>query len=186
MKKFLVASLIAVTLMASTTSVFAAGSSTTIKTENGSQPIKVYAKHAGGTVTPDVVSVDIEWGSMQFTYASGSTNKWNAQNHTYTVDGASGWSESGNTVKVTNHSNVDIDAEFIYTTDADSGITGSFAYDNKTATAGAVELAKGVENKPTEADNVTATLTLSGTPSNLTSSFAEVGSITVKITKAEA
>ena len=93
--------------------------------------------------------------------------------------------ENGNTVKVTNHSNVDVKATFTYAAESGNTLTGAFTYDNsKTAdSTGAVSLAKGVEGQVNAADYVTATLKLSGTPSNTMTDFTKVGTITVKITK---
>ena len=96
-----------------------------------------------------------------------------------------GWSENGNTVKVTNHSNVDVKATFTYAPESGNTLTGAFTYDNnKTAdSTGAVSLAAGVEGQVSAADYVTATLKLSGTPSDTMTNFTKVGTVTVKITK---
>ena len=163
--------LLAVAMLASM-SVTAFAADDTVTTDGGSKDISVNAKYVDGVSTPDVISADIEWGAMEFTYSVGGTKVWDAQTHQYTVTGAtSGWSENGNTVKVTNHSNVDVKA--------------TFTYDNsKTAdSTGAVSLAAGVVGQVSAADYVTATLKLSGEPSNTMTDFTKVGTITVKITK---
>ena len=170
MKK-LFATLLAVAMLASM-SVTAFAADDTVTTDGGSKDISVNAKYVDGVSTPDVISADIEWGAMEFTYSVGGTKVWDAQTHQYTVTGATGgWSENGNTVKVTNHSNVDVKATFTYA-------------NSKTAdSTGAVSLAKGVEGQVNAADYVTATLKLSGTPSDTMTDFTKVGTITVKITK---
>ena len=185
MKK-LFATLLAVAMLASMSVTAFAAESSTGTTNGGSKEISVNARYVDGVTTPDVISADIEWGAMEFTYSVDGVNVWDAQNHQYTVtDTTSGWSENGNAVKVTNHSNVAVKATFTYVAESGSTLTGAFTYDNsKTAdTTGAVSLAKGVEGQANAADYVTATLKLSGTPSSTMTDFTKVGTVTVKITK---
>ncbi len=191
MKKFF-AILLAVALMASMSiSAFAATELTTSPAENkgaGEYEIGVKAKYNNGVGTSETVSVDIEWGKMEFTYSVGGTKEWNADSHTYTVkNGTSAWTESGNTITLTNHSNVDVKATFTYTDNANNAnkLTGNFTYDNnKTADAnGAITLTKATENDTVNVDKVTATLKLSGTPDSTLTDFTKVGNVTVKITK---
>lgn len=150
----------------------------------GTYTLSVDAKYSDGIETPDVVSVDVEWGAMEFTYAVGGTKNWNAQTHSYTISGSTAsWSANGNGVKVTNHSNVDVNATFTYAAENNNSMTGSFTYDNsKTAdNLGAIKLNKGLENQKESADHVTATLTLSGAPADTMTEFTKVGTITVGI-----
>lgn len=177
--------LLAVAMLASM-SVTAFAADDTVTTDGGSKDISVNAKYVDGVSTPDVISADIEWGAMEFTYSVGGVKVWDAQNHQYTVtDATGGWSENGNTVKVTNHSNVDVKATFTYAPESGNTLTGAFTYDNsKTAdSTGAVSLAAGVVGQVSAADYVTAALKLSGTPSSTMTDFTKVGTITVKITK---
>ena len=177
--------LLAVAMLASM-SITAFAADDTVTTDGGSKEISVNAKYVDEGTTPEVISADIEWGAMEFTYSVGGTKVWDAQTHQYTVTGATGgWSENGNTVKVTNHSNVDVKATFTYAAENGNTLTGAFTYDNsKTAdSTGAVSLAAGVEGQVCDADYVTATLKLSGTPSDTMTNFTKVGTVTVKITK---
>lgn len=186
MKKLITTVLITAVAASMSLTAFAANTenSGTINNDNGSKDITVNAKYVDNTATRDVISADIEWGAMEFTYTVGGTKKWDAENHKYTVENStSGWSENGNTIKVTNHSNVDINANFSYTKDANNTLDGSFTYGNgKTAANGTVKLNAGVENQKDSADYVIATLTLSGTPSNTMKTLTKVGTVTVKIT----
>lgn len=162
---------------------FAAESPATITTNNGAQSIGVKAKTVDDVTTPEVISVNVEWGKMEFTYTTAGVKTWDAQNHTYSVqDPTGGWAEDGNTVKVTNHSNVVIEAAFSYEKGTETTLDGTFAYD-KTAASNVVTLNAGVENQKDSADSVTATLTLSGTPGKTLANFTEVGNVVVKITK---
>ena len=69
-----------------------------------------------------IISVDITWGDLSFTYSDGT---WNPSIHTY--DGA-GWNvdeEGGNSIKVENTGNTDVNVTYDYIT-VENGITGSF------------------------------------------------------------
>ena len=185
MKK-LFTTFLAVAILSSVSVTAFGADSDTVTTDGGSKGITVNAKYVGDSTTLDVVSANIEWGTMEFTYSVGGTKVWDAQNHQYTVtDATSGWSENGNTVKVTNHSNVDVKATFSYEAESSHALTGSFTYDNnKTAdSTGAVSLAKGAIGQVDAADYVTATLKLNGTPGSTITDFTKVGTVTVKITK---
>ena len=68
------------------------------------------------------ISVDITWGDLSFTYSDGT---WNPETHTY--DGA-GWNvdeEGGNSIKVENTGNTDVNVTYDYKA-VENGITGSF------------------------------------------------------------
>ena len=182
MKKFFAIILTLAMVMAMSTTAFAAEGSSTIKNDGGTQNIDVSAKYETGATTPDVVSVDVAWGAMEFTYSVGGEHKWNPADHTYTDDTSASWSASGNTVTVTNHSNVDVNVGFVFKAETGSAVTGSFSY-NKTATENVVTLAKGVVNQYDNADSVVATLALDGEVPAEQTSFEKVGTITVTINK---
>ena len=177
MKKLFCISL-AITLMcAMSVTAFAAAGDDTITSGTGSKDIDVNAKYVDGASTPNVYSVDVEWGAMEFTYSTGGQRDWDPDTHTYTDNTTAGWSYTGNTVKVTNHSNQAVTAAFTFAKDA--GITetigGSFGY------SGALALAAGTEGSPETAANVTATLTLTGVLSSTRTSFTKVGTVTVTL-----
>lgn len=169
MKKFITAILTLALVQSMSVSAFAAETNT-----GGDTTINVEARYAGSSTTVDVVSVDIEWGAMQFTYSESGSRTWNPDNHSYTTSTESGWSASGNTVTVTNHSNVDVTVGFRYEADTVSTATGRFDIDSQTLDAG-------VEGKYAEADSVTAALTLTGTVPSTQTEFAKVGTVTVSI-----
>ena len=104
--------LLAVAMLASM-SVTAFAADDTVTTDGGSKEISVNAKYVDGVSTPDVISADIEWGAMEFTYSVGGVKVWDAQNHQYTVtDATGGWSENGNTV----NSVADLAGKTVYAT----------------------------------------------------------------------
>lgn len=179
MKKLLTLAL-ALVMMLSVMSInaFAAETSGTVTTDGGTQNIDVSAKYQTGATTPDVVSVDIAWGAMEFTYSVGGTHDWDPAEHKYNDNTSARWTASGNTVTVTNHSNVAIKAELSFTAEAAySGITGSFGEDATLLLATAV----GTDKNAAPSD--TANLTLSGTLASTVTTSTKVGTITVKISK---
>lgn len=182
MKKLLTLAL-ALVMMLSVMSInaFAAESLTTNPATNkdeGEYTIDVKAVYSASAMTPDVVSVDIAWGAMEFTYLVGGTHMWDPAEHKYNDNTSASWTASGNTVTVTNHSNVPIKAELSFTAEtAFSGITGTF----DTAT---INLdAPAVNSEQSAAPTGTANLTLSGALASTVTTSTKVGTITVKISK---
>lgn len=77
-------------------------------------------------VDQDIISVDITWGEMSFTYTAGD---WNVETHTY--DNA-GWytdSEKGHVISVKNNGDNTVNSQFKYT-QVNTEIQGGFADDN--------------------------------------------------------
>ena len=177
MKK-LFAIILAITLLcAVNVTVFAAPGADVITTGTGSADIDVNARYVDAATTPDVYSVDVEWGAMEFTYSSAGARVWDPATHTYTGATTTGWSASGNTVKVTNHSNKGVTAAFAFTKlgTVTESIAGSFDY------SGALTLAAGEEGSPGTAANVTATLTLTGALDSSRTALTKVGTVTVTL-----
>ena len=69
-----------------------------------------------------IISVDIIWGELRFTYSDGT---WNPDTHEYDGEGWTVDKEGGNTVKVENNGNTAVSVSFAYNATVD-GITGSF------------------------------------------------------------
>lgn len=110
--------------------------------------ITVNGTYQAAETPADVVSVDIAWDNMDFTYTAGSKGTWNASTHQYDNPTEGGWAATSGTdpkITVTNHSNVPVNASFAFTTAVD-GLNGSF-----TKTALVLDSAEGTElsNAPT-------------------------------------
>lgn len=143
--------------------------------KNENKSIDVQAKYTNGTETPDVYSVNIEWGAMQFTYSASGTHKWDPATHKYTDDITASWTADGNEVTVVNHSNKAVNVDFTYASVEDySSVTGEFSVASDTLDAGTVDNVDG-------ADSVSTRLTLSGTLASTVTEFTKVGSITVSL-----
>ncbi|MBR6680985.1 MAG: hypothetical protein IKL59_06955 [Clostridia bacterium] len=126
--------------------------------------------------TGEVISVDVSWGTMSFTYTPANDGTWNPATHAYTNVPDPVWTPTGNTITVTNHSNTAVDAELSFAKAVDT-ITGTFTETSGTANNGKLELATAEDTEVNEAPTATATFTVSG-------SIAEsddLGTITVTI-----
>lgn len=144
--------------------------------DNNTAQIK--ATYQEETQTPNVYYVDVEWGSLEYTYKSGKTKEWNPKTLKFTEQsGTPGWmcSDGADTIKVTNHSNTGVTAYFSYEEKNSSGIGGSFSNPF-------VGLIAPEENSTFEsATSGSTTLTLSGSLPDNTSDKSVVGGVTVTI-----
>ena len=99
--------------------------------DSGFELVTVTPQPATVTVAKStVISVDVTWGSMEFTYNVGD---WDPDTHQY----EGGWTcdEDENKITVTNNSNIAIDVTCEYTKAQDyDWINGSFTVDGQTPT----------------------------------------------------
>lgn len=155
----------------------------------GDYSIDISGTYVAGANAKEVISADIAWDAMDFTYDQGK-GEYSVTDHKTTYPNAK-WSDNKAGITVTNHSNVAIDASMSFSSTA-SGVTGTFytkSGNGETATytestANKLSLASG-EDKSTEGETYTTpTGTLyfgiSGDP--ITEDKA-LGTITVTIAK---
>lgn len=77
-------------------------------------------------VPDSVISVDLLWEDMTFTYEEGDKGDWDPEDHVY-VGGASGtWSANKPEITLRNHSNVYVVAEFAFASADGVGAEGTF------------------------------------------------------------
>ena len=132
----------------------------------------VKATYAAGAAVETVYSVDVKFGDMAFTYTAASQGTWNADEHKYEDATEAAWTAVGNTVTVTNHSNVAVAITVTYAPATDfEGVTG-------TITNGSFNLATAVGTEFSAAPSATATLNLSGALAEGTTN-ATIGTVTV-------
>lgn len=157
-----------------------AGTMGTTAFADGTDPQNADIKVLYTSETPPPVtiySVDIAWGSLNFTYDSNNTQSWNADTHKFEVTpGTPSWScdEGADKVTVTNHSNTAIEAGFVYAQKNESGIDGSFDK-NKVILDAPAE-----GSNPAAAPAGTVQLSLNGAIDN--TEKTEVGEVTVTVT----
>ena len=114
-----------------------------------------------------IISVDITWGELSFTYSDGT---WNPDTHTYDSAGWNVDEEGGNSIKVENTGNTDVNVTYEYKAE-ETGITGSFT-DGENPVSEPVSLP--------ENGSSTVYLILTGKPGKELEK-ATIGSVTVTI-----
>ena len=141
---------------------------------SGSESKTVTAKYVGPTFSGDVYGVDVEFGNMEFTYTAAKQGTWDPATHTYLESATATWTADGNTVEVTNHSNVAITVTVAYENAVGvEGVTGNIAN-------GTFDLDAGVVGDIDGADSDVATLTLAG---EIAADNDAIGTVTVTIAK---
>ena len=131
---------------------------------------------AGKEITDTVYSVDVKWGSLEYTYSSGVTKSWDPTTLKYKeTSGTSSWTcqEGADKITVTNNSNADITASLAYDR-TDSNITGTF-------TNSKIGLKSAEGTNVGESPSETTTLSLKGALSDTTAEKKEIGNVTVTI-----
>ncbi|MBR4879014.1 MAG: hypothetical protein IKU13_04215, partial [Clostridia bacterium] len=123
---------------------------------------QVTASYNEGINSGTIYSIDITWGSLEYTYNAASTGTWDPETHTYKNVAEANWTcENGaDTITVTNHSNAAVNVNVTYTTN-----------DNYTSVIGTLdkssfELATAEGTSFSAAPSNTAKLELSGTLSS--------------------
>lgn len=176
MKKLIATVTALILVSAMSTSVFALNGTLS---DGQSSKIDVNAKYTENVDMPEVYSVDVTWGEMQFIYSADGEKTWNPDTHTYDINVTYSWSANDNEITVTNHSNAAVKADFTYASKpAFQTVTGSLSSDSITLPS--------AEGKAlTDASLVGKTeLTLGGALADVETSFKNVGTVTVAISKA--
>ena len=134
----------------------------------------VQAVYSDVSTKDTVYSVDVAWGAMEFTYTKTGENVWNPDTHQYTESDAGTWSANGNTITVTNHSNVALNANL--SESLEKGLSGHF--DNVQLSLPSAE-----GTTPAKAPQQVATFTMDSGKTDATD-FAKIGTVTVTFTPA--
>ena len=139
----------------------------------------VKATYQPGGTGGTVYSVDITWGSMEFTYTAASAGTWDPETHSTSGGGSGTWAPKtadGDKITVTNHSNTSVTASLTYTpvSSTYSGISGSFDQ-------ASLSLATAVGTTVGAAPTGTAKLTLSGALDSSVAAGTKIGTITVTL-----
>lgn len=139
---------------------------------NNTADIKV--SYSASVLPPDsTYYVEVEWGSLEYTYDNGEIRKWNPDTLEYATEtGTPKWTciKDADKITVKNHSNVPVTASFAYV-QTDTGITGSFSKDSITLDA----------PNSTYTPSGTVTLSLDGAFSRSDGAKKPVGTATVNI-----
>lgn len=130
----------------------------------------------------EVYAVDIEWGSLAFTYNT-TYGGWNKTSHEYETSYGEWTAETTKTITVTNHSNKDVTVKTVYAPDDQKQVAGvTVSVTGDSVADAAITLRAGVESSPNTADKTEITVGVSGTPENRRADrTVTVGAITVTI-----
>ena len=176
MKKIFAIVLTLALVMSMSTVAFAADDTLTDGTTTSEHEVSVKVSNTASDVA--VISVDVTYGDLQFTYVTADAGTWNPDEHIFDVAEDGTWLIDGdNTVVVTNHSNRDV--EVAVSAEKAETETGDLAI---AVANGEDTLTNGVVNGYADADSLTATITVSGTPTTQDSDYAAVGKVIVSIT----
>ncbi|NLJ40049.1 MAG: hypothetical protein GX352_00320 [Clostridiales bacterium] len=151
----------------------------TIGGEGGSTTVDVKGTYKQGGAETIVYSVDIIWGSMEFTYTSAGAGTWDPSTHKSDGQTDAAWSciNDANKITVTNHSNTAVKATFAYASEpAYETVNGSFGNSP-------LNLATAIGTQLGSAPSGNATLTLSGSLAQNVSAKTKVGTVTITINK---
>lgn len=111
----------------------------------GASSIEVTGTYAAGQSAAKLISVDITWDTMSFTYTGANAGVWNPQTHSYDGTANATWGDkTAATITVKNHSNDVITATFAFDA-GNSGATGSFSGDDLTGNVLTLETAEGTQ-----------------------------------------
>ena len=174
MKKVLTIILTLALLSMTSVTAFAASS---ITANGGSDSAEVKGTYVAGGTATTVYSVDITWGSMDFTYTDASQGTWNPQTHQYDDAASAKWScaADANKIEVTNHSNAAVIAQFSYASESGySGISGAFSKNTLN-----LDTAEGTAFSSAPSGSVA--LSLNGELSSDTSASTKIGTVTVTL-----
>ncbi len=170
MKKLAVTAMALMMTFSAGVPAYAAG---TIGVSNNSADIQ--ATYQDGEITTETVySVDVNWGSLEYTYNPNATKTWNPDTLKYEIsNGTPSWTcESGaNEIKVTNNSNTAISAKLAYQ-QTNNSVKGTF--DNAK-----ISLKSAEGTSVNDAPSGTAVLSLSGNMAE--NDDATLGNVTVTI-----
>lgn len=120
-----------------------------------SMTITVNGTYTDSLEAQKVISADVAWESMKFTYAKEQQGTWNPENHSY--EGGvkeAGWIKNNAKITLTNHSNTELTADFSFEPATDA-YTGTF-------TQAKMTLATAEETAYADAPSDDSTFTISG------------------------
>ena len=145
----------------------------------GKYNIEISGTYTPGAVADEIISADIAWDAMDFTYTAPSQGTWNPANHTYEGATEGGWSNNTPAITVTNHSNVAVNATLGFTANV-TGVVGTFTEASGTENDNVLELATAEGTTVATAPTATANFGISGAAIDADKAL---GTITVTIAK---
>ena len=146
----------------------------------GKYNIEIVGTYTPGAVADEIISADIAWDAMDFTYTGASKGTWNPATHAYDGQTEGGWSNNTPAITVTNHSNVAVNATLGFTANV-TGVVGTFTEASGTENDNILNLATAEGTEVGSAPKATANFSISGAAIDADKTL---GTITVTIAKA--
>ena len=156
---------------------------------NEDREITVNGSFVPGAAADEIISVDVAWEAMDFTYTGASQGTWNPATHAYEGAIEGGWSDNTPAITVKNHSNVAVNATLGFTANV-TGVVGTFTEASGTendnilnlATAEGTEVANaptatanfGISGAAIDADKTLGTITVTIKTATVVTTFAEL------------
>lgn len=124
-----------------------------------------------------VISVNVNWQDMEFTYAVSGQN-WDPDTHTYEGEGTASWIATNNVITVENASNVDVSLNFSFTVESAFAETvqGEFYSEDAPLTDSKLNMAVGDASKE-------ITFNVSGSIPSTTADNTKGGTVTVTVSR---
>lgn len=138
--------------------------------------IDVNGKYISRLDSDKIISVDVKWQDMNFTYYAKRQGTWNPAEHTYDGEKTATWDKTTSDITVTNHSNAEVTATLSYTPSVTS-VEGKLSEETLTLESAAQE--KYMGDNANQAPSATSTFTISGTMND--ESGTDLGTITVAL-----
>ena len=155
----------------------------------GKYNIEISGTYTPGAAADEIISVDVAWDAMDFTYTGASQGTWNPATHAYEGATEGSWSDNTPAITVTNHSNVAVNATLGFTANV-TGVVGTFTEASGTendnilnlATAEGTEVANaptatanfGISGAAIDADKTLGTITVTIKTATVVTTFAEL------------
>ncbi|MBR4942214.1 MAG: hypothetical protein IKZ19_09480 [Clostridia bacterium] len=156
MRKIIAVVLVAAMLAACSVCAFA-------ETNTGNNTsIPVEGQFTQGQIAGKMISVDITWEAMTFTYVSGNEGQWVPDRHEYTDVTQGYWTDTSKNITVTNHSNTSVEANFVFAAAEGTDITGQFTETSGTANDDKLELETAVNTAYSNAPSAVASFKITG------------------------
>ena len=145
----------------------------------GKYNIEISGTYTPGAAADEIISVDVAWEAMDFTYTGASQGTWNPVTHAYEGAIEGGWSNNTPAITVTNHSNVAVNATLGFTANV-TGVVGTFTEASGTENDNILNLATAEGTEVANAPTATANFGISGAAIDADKTL---GTITVTIAK---
>lgn len=176
MKKFISFVLVLLMIISTDVSVKAEETPEEVKDNKKISAYGTYEEYLG---SGRVVSADIAWDDMTFTYKAERNGVWNPEKHEYEGAEVTGeWASETKSITVVNHSDCVINAKLTFDSIEGLGINGTFTEQSGTENDGVLELNTAIDTAYDQAPSATARFGISG---NAITESKALGTITVAV-----